>query len=106
MPDLRSSLSQLAETFATEVLAAIRSASLDDLVADVGGAPSFQSLPRVAPPRGRPPVVRSNGPAPSAPAARKPVTRSNGPAPRKLAPDQIAAMLDKVLALVRTSAGL
>jgi hypothetical protein len=70
MPTLKSQIATLADSFAAGVLAAIRSASLEDIL-EGGSAPS-------APPRrgpGRPP--KSNGVAAAAPSL-KPAKRGKG----------------------------
>ncbi len=84
MPTLRSALDSLASSFAASVLAAIRGASLEELLADPGGTP------RRGP--GRPPS-RST---PKAARVRKP-----GRLPRR-SPEDITKALDQVVALVKT----
>ena len=66
MPDLRSEISALAASFADAVLAAIRGASLEELLAENGGAP------RRGPgrPRGRAMKATPTAPRPSAPRAK------------------------------------
>jgi hypothetical protein len=83
---LRSNLQSLAATFADSVLAAIRGASLEDLLAESG------TDARRGP--GRPPKSKA-ALAPAAPRARKP-----GRLPRR-SPEQIAKALDQVVALVK-----
>jgi hypothetical protein len=46
MPDLRSELSALANRFASDVLAAIREASLDEILAEGSAGPSPSRRPR------------------------------------------------------------
>jgi hypothetical protein len=81
---LRSHLADLADSFATAVLSAIRSASLEELLAESGG-----------PRRGAP---RSAAGARSAP--RSPRGSSPGRLPRRSA-DDIAHVLDSVTSLVK-----
>jgi hypothetical protein len=84
MSSLKSRLDSLASSFATEVVRAIQSASLEELLGEVGGA-------RRGP--GRP-----NG---STAAAAKPrATRKSGRLPRRSA-DDIAKTLERVVALVK-----
>jgi hypothetical protein len=84
---LRSSLESLASTFASSVLQAIRSASLEELLGESGtGA-------RRGP--GRPPKSKAAPTAPPAPRARK-----SGRLARR-SPEQIAKALDQVVALVK-----
>jgi hypothetical protein len=64
---LKDSIARLAESFATQVLSAIRSASLDDIAALSGGragrAPAAAAAPRAASGRrpGRPPKIDVSG---------------------------------------------
>jgi hypothetical protein len=81
---LRSNLQALAATFADSVLAAIRGASLEELLAESG------SGGRRGP--GRPPKSKA---APSAPRARKPGRL------KRRSPADIAKALDQVVALVK-----
>jgi hypothetical protein len=87
MSTLKSRLDTLASTFATEVVRAIQSASLEELLGEVGG--------------GRRASGRTNGSvaAPSAPAPKVRATKA-GRLPRRSA-DDIAMALDKVVALVK-----
>ena len=98
--DLHVALSRLAEQFAAQVLAAVRSASLDELVVDVRPRSVASATNRTATPvapRGRrPTVVRSNGGGPMG--GRAPRGSSSGP--------EVQAALDKIVALVKTSVGL
>ena len=88
--NLRSTLSVLAASFADSVLDAIRSASLEELLAESGGGS------RRGP--GRPPKSATPAPASS--------RRSTGRLARR-SPEQIAKALDQVLALLKTKkAGL
>jgi hypothetical protein len=97
---LRSALDSLAINFASAVLDAIRGASLDELVAESGGAP------RRGP--GRP---RGSSTTKAAPAA----ARASGPSAKKTkggrlarrSPADIAKALGQIVALVKTKkAGL
>jgi hypothetical protein len=86
MPNsLRSSLDDLASSFADSVLAAIRGASLDELLTDSAG--------KSKPGPGRPKKSSNGTPKP----APEP---SSGRLPRRSL-DDIAAALDKVVALVK-----
>jgi hypothetical protein len=87
MPTLRSALNDLAATFATSVLAAIRGASLEDLLAESGGGA------RRGP--GRPAKSKAAQSPPATPRARKP-----GRLARR-SPAEIAKALDQVVALVK-----
>jgi len=81
---LRSKLSDLADSFANSVLDAIRSASLEELIADGGREPA---RPRSAPtPKAAPKPTRA---------------ASSGRLPRRSAED-IAQILDQVVSLVRS----
>jgi hypothetical protein len=84
---LRSSLSTLADSFANDVLQAIRGASLEELLGDAGRGG------RRGP--GRP---RGSQPATKAPAPR---ARKSGRLARR-SPEQIAKALDQVVALVKS----
>jgi|SRR5579859_1184260 len=86
MSTLRDHLSDLARHFATEVLEAIRSASLDELLAESSGAP------RQGPGRPR----SSTKTTPAAPRASAPVRKAKG---GRLA-RRSAADIDKVLVQV------
>jgi hypothetical protein len=102
MATLRSALDSLAANFANAVLAAIRGASLDELVAGSGGAP------RRGP--GRPRGSSTTKSAPSAartslPASPKAKTKGGRLARRS--PADIAKTLGQIVALVKTKkAGL
>jgi hypothetical protein len=87
MSTLKSRLDSLASAFATEVVRAIQSASLEELLGEVGGGRRGPGRPNGA-------VV-----APSAPAPRARATKV-GRLPRRSA-DDIAVALDKVVALVK-----
>jgi hypothetical protein len=81
---LRSQLTELADSFTNAVLSAIRSASLEELLAESGGARRGPS--------------RSAGPA--RPAVRAGRASSSGRLPRRSAED-IAQVLDSVVSLVK-----
>jgi hypothetical protein len=90
MSSLRSSLNDLAATFASSVLAAVRGASLDELVGKTDGGA------RRGP--GRPPKAKA------APTAATAPTNSNGRKSGRLkrrSPEDIAKALDQVVALVK-----
>jgi hypothetical protein len=82
MPDLRSSIQSLAETFAAGVIRAIRASSLEDILAE---SPAAKRGP------GRP--VSNGGPA-------QPARSSSGRLPRRTEKD-IAAVADTIVALVK-----
>lgn len=87
MPTLRSSLQDLASSFTSSVLDAIRGASLEELLVHLGGSPRREP--------GRPPTAKTAPATSTAPRARKP-----GRLPRR-SPEQIATALDQVVALVK-----
>jgi hypothetical protein len=87
MPDLRSSIQSLAETFAAGVLHAIRSASLEDILAE---GPAAKRGP------GRPPGKRG----PGRPAAVASAAATSTRLARRSA-DDIAAVTDSIVALVK-----
>jgi hypothetical protein len=89
MATLRSSLSDLASAFADSVLAAIRGASLDELLAE-SGAPAKRGPGR---PKGAVTGARKASPA----SGRR---SKSGRLPRRSAED-IAAELGKIVALVK-----
>ncbi len=84
---LQSTLSELAESFAASILAAIRGASLDELISTNGRAPGNGRSPR--------PV--------SAPAAVPAARKSSASAGRlqRRSPEDIAAALGQVVSLVK-----
>jgi hypothetical protein len=95
---LRTSLNDLASNFANGVLAAIRGASLEDLLAESGGAR------RRGP--GRPRGSSTTKSAPTAARASAPARKPAGRLQRRT-PEQIAKSLAQVVALVKTKkAGL
>ena len=84
---LQSTLNDLAASFANNVLAAIRGASLDELI-----APNGQVRPN-----GRVTAARTAPPASPAPGR---AARSSGRLPRR-SPEDIAAVLGQVVSLVK-----
>ena len=89
MSTLRSQLDSLASSFASAVVRAIQSASLEELLTEVGGK------------RGP-----GRSPAPPAPSstAQAPRPRKPGRLPRR-SPDDIKATLDKIHGLLKSSKG-
>lgn len=112
---LRTQIEMFASQFATHVMKAIRSASLEDILYESGGAPGESASPRRRP--GRPRKMEGRSPAT---AAAHGVTREAGPrahaAPAKRtksgrllrrSPAEILRALARVVALVKASkAGL
>jgi hypothetical protein len=99
MPTLRSSLDALASSFASNVLAAIRGASLQELLAESGGAP------RRGP--GRPRGSSTKTTATAARASATTAKKTKGGRLARRSPADIARALDAVVILVRKSkAGL
>jgi hypothetical protein len=89
MPTLQSQLNELARTFAEQLVATLRSASLDELVS-TGSAVGNHRAPRA-----------SIGKTVPISAARSPkASRANGRLPRRSA-EEIQAELDKIVALVK-----
>jgi hypothetical protein len=82
MPNLNSSIQTLAETFAASVLQAIRSASLEDILAE------------------SPAVKRGPGRPPGKPGPGRPATTSAKRLARRSA-ENIAAVADTIVALVK-----
>jgi hypothetical protein len=91
MSTLKARLDSLASSFAAEVVRAIQGASLEELLAEVGGT-------RRGP--GRP---RSGAEGASKETSRQPVTRSGRL--RRRSTDEIKATLEKVHGLLRASKG-
>jgi hypothetical protein len=93
MPDLHSELTALANSFANAVLAAIRSASLQDLMAESGAAAPVRAAGR----RARTPA------APPAPAPR--ATRAVKPGARlaRRSPADIEKALDRVVTALKAA---
>lgn len=91
MQNLRSALSELASSFTDSVLEAIRSASIDELVAQTGAIGTGRRGRSAAP-----------APTPKAPAAPAKSSRSatSGRLARRTV-EEISAALDGVVALVR-----
>jgi len=96
MPNLRSSLHDLANSFTNSILDAIRSASLEELIGKADGGAGTVGNGRRA---GRS-TAASKAAAPI-PAPKTPKSASSsGRLPRRSAED-IAALLDQVVALVK-----
>ena len=89
---LRSTLASLADNFADAVLAAIRGASLDELVDESGG------VPRRGPGRPRGSSTTKAAPAPARTSA--PARRARGRLPRR-SPADIAKALGTIVALLK-----
>lgn len=94
MPNLRTTLDTLAASFAANVLAAIRGASLQELLVESGGAP------RRGPGRPRGGGTTAGNPGPRAAALKK----GKGGRLARRSPADIARALDAVVILVRKSA--
>ena len=90
MPTLRSSLNDLASSFAESVLAAIRGSSLDELLAETSGGAPKRGPGR---PKGATNVVK-----PSATAL--PRSAKAGRLPRR-SPEDIAKLLGDIVAVVK-----
>ena len=90
---LRSALDSLATSFAGAVLDAIKGASLQELLAESGGA----AAPRRGPGRPRGPVAKATATAPIA------VARAAKPSGRlaRRSPEEIARTLDKIHGLLK-----
>ncbi len=87
MSSLKSRLDSLASTFATDVVRAIQSASLEELLGEVGGARRGPGRPNGATAAAATPRPRAAG-------------RRGGRLPRRSA-DDIAKTLDRVVGLVK-----
>ena len=98
MSNLRSALAALADDFASSVLAAVRDASLDDLLGEMSGAP-----PRRGP--GRPRGSSAPASAPAAPRSPAATRKPTGRLPRR-SPEEIARTLTQVVAIVKKSTGM
>jgi hypothetical protein len=94
MSSLRSSLNDLASTFASSILDAIRGASLQELIGKTGGGA------RRGP--GRPPKAKATPTASTAPADSN--GRKSGRLKRR-SPEDIAKALDQVVAHVKKHKG-
>jgi hypothetical protein len=92
MNTLKSRIDSLASAFASDVVRAIRSASLEDLLGGVGGA------------SGRAPARPERSVPVAAPAAPAPRTGKGGRLARRSS-DEIKGTLDKVHGLLRASKG-
>jgi hypothetical protein len=89
MPDLRSSIQALAQTFAAGVLEAIRSSSLEDILGETSGARPGRAPGKRGP--GRPAGTRGPG---------RPPGSSSKRLARRSAKD-IAAVTNSIVALVK-----
>jgi hypothetical protein len=92
--NLRSALNDLASNFASAVLDALKTASLDDLVSGSAG--------HAAPGRRGPGRPRGSGTSRSPGASPRPKRRPNGRLARR-SPEQIAKAVERVVALVKKS---
>jgi hypothetical protein len=103
---LRSQISNLASSFATALLTAIRGASLEDILNETK---STSEAPRRGPGRPRGPTSKAQAPklpAAKAPARKGPARKVKGRLARR-SPGDIAKALEKVVALVKSNkAGL
>jgi len=106
---LRSQISNLASSFATALLTAIRGASLEDILNETR---SSSEAPRRGPGRPRGATSKAQAPKPAklpaakAPARKGPARKVKGRLARR-SPGDIAKSLEKVVALVKSNkAGL
>ncbi len=91
MPTLRSQLDTLASNFASQIIASLQGASLHELV---GTKPDSGRM-------GKERSARSASPKPAPSAASPRAPKSSGRLPRRSA-DEIAAVLTKIVLLVKT----
>lgn len=84
MSTLKSTLENLAAQFASSVVAALRSAPIDELSAYTGHAAPAKSAPKAAAPKAAPKAAAKAAPAPKAAAAPAPAKRGPG-RPKKVA---------------------
>jgi hypothetical protein len=91
MPDLRTSIQSLAQTFATGVLDAIRSSSLEDILGQTSGAKRGPGRPPGKRGPGRPPGKRGPGRPPGSSSKR--LARRNA--------KDISAVANSIVALVK-----
>ena len=94
MSTLRSSLNDLAVSFTSAVLAAIRSANLDDLLAET-------RTNRPAAPARRAAASSGNGKAASAPVKAAPAAARSGGRLRRRSPEEISGILDSIVGLLK-----
>jgi len=95
MPTLRSALDDLAHSFASAVLDAIRGASLQDLLAESGGSPRRgPGRPRATTTKTAPTAARASAPA-------APKAKARGGRLARRSPADIAKTLGQVVALVK-----
>ena len=109
MSNLRSTIQGLASGFATSILEALRSASIDELVAVAGGSHAVPAAPVKRGP-GRPPKSASasaGAPAPAPKAAPAAAKRGRGGRLGRRSAGDITAMIDSIVsALGKASGGL
>jgi hypothetical protein len=91
MPDLRSSIQSLAQTFAAGVLEAIRSSSLEDILGETSGVKRGPGRPPGQRGPGRPPGKRGPGRPPGSTSKRLARRSEN----------DIAAVTESIIALVK-----
>jgi hypothetical protein len=96
MSTLRSSLNDLAVSFTTAVLAAIRSANLDDLLAE-----TRTNRPAAPTPARRAASSSGNGKAASAPAKAAPAAARSAGRLRRRSPEEISGILDSIVGLLK-----
>jgi len=97
MGTLRTELEQLATSFVSSVLAAMRTASLSDL-ADQTTSSGGRAIAASAPPRGRPRGRRAAPPAAPAPDSRK----SGGRRRRRASPEEVTGQKEIALTAAKT----
>jgi hypothetical protein len=102
MSTLRTALDSLAQSFASGVLAAIRGASIEDLLAESGGGGAVRRGP--GRPRGSVSAKHAPVAAPAAAVKTSAKTTKGGRLARRSA-GEIAKAVDQVVALVKKSKG-
>ena len=95
---LRSSIQQLASTFASAVVTAIRGANLQDILS-LADTPRAEAQPRS---RARPPRKAARAARPAAAPAAAPAARKSKGRLRRRSPEDIAKALAQVVAIVKT----
>lgn len=100
--NLRSALNDLASNFTDALLAALRSASLDELLAEQGNAPRGRSLGQ---PRGTTTKSAPSASRESAPTRSRTSRLTKGGRLARRSPDDIAKALATVVTLVKSSKG-
>ena len=108
MSNLRSTIQGLASGFANSILEALRSASIDELVAVAGGGSGGAAAAPVKRGPGRPPKSASAAaPAPAAKSAPAATKRGRGGRLGRRSAGDITAMIDSIVsALSKASGGL